>query len=36
MHGGTLELDSEVDVGTTVTIRFPPESTAEGRRAEVA
>lgn len=36
MHGGTLELDSEVDVGTTVTIRFPPERIAEGRRAEVA
>ena len=36
MHGGSLELDSEVDVGTTVTIRFPPERSAEGRRAEVA
>ena len=36
MHGGTLELDSEVDVGTTVTIRFPPERIAEGRRTEVA
>ncbi len=36
MHGGTLELDSEVDVGTTVTIRFPPERIAEGRRADVA
>ncbi len=36
MHGGTLELDSEVDVGTTVTIRFPPERIAEGRRTKVA
>ena len=36
LHGGTLELDSEVDVGTTVTIRFPPERIAEGRRTEVA
>ncbi len=36
LHGGTLELDSEVDVGTTVTIRFPPERSAERRRAEVA
>ena len=25
LHGGTLELESEVGVGTTVTIRFPPE-----------
>ncbi len=24
LHGGTLTLDSEVDRGTTVTIRFPP------------
>ena len=24
LHGGTLTLDSEVDHGTTVTIRFPP------------
>lgn len=36
MHGGTLELDSEIDVGTTVTICFPPERIAEGRRADVA
>jgi PAS domain S-box-containing protein len=36
MHGGTLELDSEFDVGTTVTICFPPERIAEGRRADVA
>lgn len=25
MHGGTLYIDSELDVGTTVTIRFPVE-----------
>lgn len=25
MHGGTLGLESEIDVGTTVTIRFPKE-----------
>ena len=36
MHGGTLELDSEIDVGTTVTICFPPERIVEGRRADVA
>jgi len=36
MHGGTLELDSEFDVGTTVTICFPPERIAEGWRADVA
>ncbi len=27
LHGGALELESEVDVGTTVTVRFPPERT---------
>ncbi len=25
LHGGTLDLQSEVDVGTTVTVRFPAE-----------
>ena len=25
MHGGTLDLTSEVGAGTTVTLRFPPE-----------
>ncbi len=24
-HGGSLDLQSEVGVGTTVTVRFPPE-----------
>lgn len=27
LHGGTLELESEVAKGTTVTLRFPPERT---------
>ncbi len=27
MHGGTLELQSKPDVGTTVTIKFPAERT---------
>ncbi len=27
MHGGTLNIESEVGVGTTVTVRFPPERT---------
>ena len=25
LHGGTLDLQSEVDIGTTVTVRFPAE-----------
>ena len=25
LHGGTLELESELDMGTIVTVRFPPE-----------
>ncbi len=25
LHGGALEIESEVDVGTRVTVRFPPE-----------
>jgi signal transduction histidine kinase len=24
-HGGTLELTSQIDVGTTATVRFPKE-----------
>ena len=27
LHGGALAIDSEVDRGTTVTLRFPPERT---------
>jgi len=27
LHGGTIKLESELDVGTTVTILFPPERT---------
>ncbi len=29
LHGGTLSIDSEVGVGTTVTVRFPPERVLE-------
>lgn len=29
VHGGSLELQSEVGVGTTVTVRFPPERIGE-------
>ncbi len=25
LHGGTLEIESELGAGTTVTVRFPPE-----------
>jgi two-component system cell cycle sensor histidine kinase PleC len=28
LHGGTLDLNSKIDVGTTVTLSFPPERTA--------
>jgi signal transduction histidine kinase len=27
LHGGTLDLESEIGVGTTVTVRFPAERT---------
>ena len=27
LHGGTLSIESELDKGTTVTVRFPPERT---------
>jgi PAS domain S-box-containing protein len=27
LHGGTMQIESEVGVGTTITLRFPPERT---------
>ena len=27
MHGGTIEIESEPGIGTTMSIRFPPERT---------
>ncbi|HJN22666.1 MAG TPA: ATP-binding protein [Rhodospirillales bacterium] len=27
LHGSTLTIDSKLDRGTTVTLRFPPERT---------
>jgi len=36
MHGGTLEIESEVDVGTTVTICFPSNRLAHGQAKNVA
>jgi signal transduction histidine kinase len=35
LHGGTLEIDSEIEHGTAVTIRFPPERLIDAR-AEAA
>ncbi|HXQ52927.1 MAG TPA: ATP-binding protein [Stellaceae bacterium] len=35
LHGGSLEIDSEFEQGTTVTIRFPPERLVDAR-AEAA
>jgi signal transduction histidine kinase len=32
LHGGTLQIDSRVGFGTTVTIRFPAERSLPGRR----
>ena len=29
LHGGTLMLESELGIGTTVTVRFPPERSAD-------
>jgi len=29
LHGGTLEIESELGIGTTVTVRFPPERTID-------
>ena len=36
MHGGTLELESEVGAGTTATIRFPPDRIAGRGTRKVA
>ena len=33
LHGGTLEIDSEPGVGTTVRLRFPPERTVHWEEA---
>jgi two-component system, cell cycle sensor histidine kinase PleC len=34
LHGGDLELESTPDVGTTVTIRFPPDRVVNTRNAD--
>jgi signal transduction histidine kinase len=31
LHGGAIEIDSEIDRGTVVTIRFPPERLVDAR-----
>jgi PAS domain S-box-containing protein len=31
LHGGAFDIESEVDVGTTVTVRFPPERIVAAR-----
>ncbi len=36
LHGGTLELDSEIEVGTTVTIRFPAERVLRAQESSSA
>jgi two-component system cell cycle sensor histidine kinase PleC len=36
MHGGTLELESELDKGTTVTICFPPDRIVDRGARNVA
>ncbi|NIR62172.1 MAG: PAS domain S-box protein [Gammaproteobacteria bacterium] len=36
LHGGTLDLQSTPDVGTTATIRFPPERLVRAASARVA
>ncbi len=33
LHGGNIEIDSELERGTTVTVRFPPERTLAPRLA---
>lgn len=35
LHGGTLAIESEVDVGTVVTLIFPPERNAEAKPARL-
>ncbi|MBT3700464.1 MAG: PAS domain S-box protein [Alphaproteobacteria bacterium] len=34
MHGGTLTLESQVGLGTTVLLSFPPERTVQRKKAE--
>ena len=36
MHGGTLRIESEINAGTTVTINFPSDRTANDRAERVA
>jgi two-component system cell cycle sensor histidine kinase PleC len=36
LHGGTLELDSEIEVGTTVIIRFPAERVLRAQESSSA
>jgi len=36
MHGGTLEIESELDAGTTATIRFPSDRLARIQASKVA
>ncbi len=36
MHGGSLDLQSEVGVGTTVTVRFPAERIVRSPRDNMA
>ncbi len=36
MHGGTLEIESELDAGTTATICFPADRLTSGQSKEVA
>jgi signal transduction histidine kinase len=36
MHGGTLQIESEINAGTTVTINFPSDRLANDRAERVA
>jgi signal transduction histidine kinase len=36
MHGGTLEIESEINAGTTVTINFPSDRFVNDRAERVA